>query len=555
MTARHPSFDYVRRGLQIARVTLRQLRTAGLRRLRHQPVEGPILVRQGLEQIGGCFVKFGQILSLQVDTLPRAYCDELLHLLDAIPPIGREQILRVFEGEFGQTPEALYKEFNYTPIASASIGQAHKARLYDGTIVAVKVQRPGAYYDFHRDILLLRGIVRVVFGLRIRSLYVMRFPVQELSTWTRDELDYRREAAHCNLLAENAVGSPTERIPKIYWDLSTSRILTMEFLDGPSVASYLRYVESGDEAALEKLRESGFVPEIYSRNVIENFLRDAFQFGVFHADMHPANILILPDNVVGYVDFGIVASLTPEARRKQIELTLAYANGNVEEIYREFMNICTPTENANLEGVRRYLAIKSRTWYEEPAIGGQARFRVSVTAAMMDMLTAARFNGVLIDREMIKYIRSTFLVDGLVTRLAPGFDIAESLRKVVEEYLYDQARRRVFSKAGSLAMLTDVTIWLKTGPSAMLRALDLFERRELPMRNNVIAALPRQSDGLRARAVAIVTVWVVSILFLALGGGLPDWRSAPFFAGVIAVFMTSWTVWMLLLLRRLLPSK
>ena len=104
-------------------------------------------------------------------------------------------------------------------------------------------------------------------------------------------------------------------------------------------------------------------------------------------------------------------------------------------------------------------------------------------------------------------------------------------------------------------MLTDVTIWLKTGPSAMLRALDLFERRELPMRNNVIAALPRQSDGLRARAVAIVTVWVVSILFLALGGGLPDWRSAPFFAGVIAVFMTSWTVWMLLLLRRLLPSK
>jgi ubiquinone biosynthesis protein len=550
MSARHPIFDYAKRILQISRVVAQQIGTGVVRRLRHQPVQGPILLREGLERIGGCFVKFGQILSLQLDTLPREYCDELLHLLDAIPPIGREEILGVFQHEFHASPEKLYRTFDFTPIAAASIGQAHKAELHDGSVVAVKVQRPGAYYDFHRDVLLMRVMVRMIFLLRIRSMYFMRDPVRELSTWTNDELDYRREAAHCDLLADNAAGSPAERIPKIYWEMTTSRILTMEFLEGPSVSSYLKYVERGDEAELEKLRQIGFIPEVYSRNVIENFLRDAFRFGVFHADMHPANILILPNNVVGYVDFGIVATLTPEARRKQIDLTLAYANGNADAIYREFLNICTPTGNADLEGMRLAIAAYARTWYEEPAIGGHARFRVSVTAAMMDLLTVARFNGVLVDREMIKYIRSTFLVDGLVTRLVPGFDIAESLRQFVENYLFEQTRRRVLSRSGGLALLTDLAIWMKTGPAGILRALDLFERREISLRNNA-KVQPKRDPALRVRALAVAAVWAVLVLFLALEGGLPALRDAPFFAGALVVFMASWTLWMLVLLRRL----
>jgi len=550
MTSRHAIFDYLQRLFQILGVLLGQLRKLALRHYRKQPIEGPLLLREGLEKAGGTFVKFGQILALQIDILPREYCEALMGLLDRVPTASSDQVRAIFEAEFHMAPEVIFRQFDYKAIASASIGQVHRGQLQDGTPVAIKVQRPGVQKDFHRDILVMGGLVWFIYLFRIKTLYFTRDLVRELATWTRDELDYRREAAHCNLLAENAVASATERLPAIYWDLTTSRILTMEFLEGPTVSTYLKYVERGDEAELAKLREAGFIPSVFSNNVISNFLSDAFRYGVFHADLHPANLLILPNNVVGYVDFGIVASLTPEARRKQIELTLAYATGSPEAIYREFLNICIRTPDADLEGMRLRISQMAKTWYVEPAIGGQVRFRVSVTIAMMDLLTVSRDYGLLIDREMIKYVRSTVLVDGLVTLLSPGFDIAGVLRELVEEYLVDAASRKVFSRAGALSIATDLAIWMKRGPTSMLRSLDLFERREIRFRSagNSNAG---KDDGLRRRAFTAGAVWAFSLLFLVLAGGLPSWKTAPFFATVTTVFVTSWTLWMLLLLRRL----
>jgi ubiquinone biosynthesis protein len=550
MTSRHAIIDYLNRLFQVLGVMLGQLRKLAIRRFRKQPLDGPILLREGLEKAGGTFVKFGQILSLQIDILPREYCEALMGLLDRVPTASPVEVRAIFEAEFDLAPEIIYRQFDYKAIASASIGQVHRGLLQDGTPVAIKVQRPGVRRDFHRDVLLMRGFVWLIFLFRIKNLYFTRDLVRELGEWTQDELDYRREAAHCNLLAENAAGSPTERLPAIYWNLTSSRVLTMEFLEGPTVSTYLKYVERGDEVELAKLREAGFIPSVFSNNVISNFLRDAFRHGVFHADLHPANLLILPNNVVGYVDFGIVASLTPEARRKQIELTLAYATGSPEAIYREFLNICVVTPDADLEGMRLRIAQMSKTWYVEPAIGGQVKFRVSVTLAMMDLLAIASDYGVLIDREMIKYVRSTVLVDGLVSLLSPGFDIAGVLRKLVEEYLVDAASRKVFSRAGALSIATDLAIWMKRGPTSMLRSLDLFERREIRFRS-AGGQKPGKDDGLRRRAFAAGAVWAFSILFLVLAGGLPSWKTAPLFATITAIFVTSWTLWMLLLVRRL----
>jgi ubiquinone biosynthesis protein len=548
--SKHPIVDYIRRLIQIFSVAFRQSAKVVVRRWRHEPIEGPILLREAFEQVGGSFVKFGQILSLQIDTLPIEYCNALLGLLDRVPTASAEQVIGVFRREFKATPDEIYETFDYHALASASIGQVHKATLKDGTSVAVKVQRPGVHYDFHRDVLLMRGFIWLVFLFRVKTLYFMRDPVREMSTWTKDELDYTREAGYCSLLAQNAEGSPTERIPKIYWDFTTPRILTMEFLPGPTVSTYMKMVDHGDTEALERLHESGFSPAVFSENIISNFLRDAFHFGAFHADLHPANLLILPNNVVGYVDFGIVARLTPEARRKQVELTRAYSTGSPEAIFKEFLNICTPTKDADLEGMRHELITLSKRWYREPAVGTEVRFRISVTAAMLDMLQVARNYGVLVDREMIKYIRGTFLADGLISRLAPGFDLAGALRVVVEEYLVDSARRKVFSNAAGLSVLTDMAIWMRTGPGPMLRALDLFERREIRLRPYT-GTRPRTTEADRSRAFAATAVWVVSILFVALGGGLPSWKTAPVFAGVTVLFLTSWTIWMLLLLRRL----
>ena len=551
MSSAGPIVDYSHRLFQITAVAFVQLWTMVFRFLSGRPVDGPDLVRDGFEKIGGTFVKFGQILALQADSLPREYCAALMRLLDRMPAATREQVVTIFAEDLDATPEALFARFDYDPIASASIGQVHRAELQDGTKVAVKVQRPDVHKDFRRDLLVMRAFIWFVFRFRIKTFYFMRDPVRELARWTKDELDYRREAANCKLLADYAHGSAPARIPKVHWELTTGRILTMEFLEGPSVSTYLKYLQKGDEAQLAKLRKAGFNPAVFTNNVITNFLRDAFHNGVFHADLHPANLLILPNNVVGYVDFGIVASLTPETRRKQIELTLAYASGNPETIYQEFMNICMLSDDTDREGIRRRIGELTRAWYNQPPVEGNVRFRVTVTAAMMDLLTVCRDYGILVDQQMIKYIRSTILIDGLVSLIAPGLDIADALRTVVEEYLIAEARRKVLSRAGGLSMLTDLAIWMKKGPAAVLKALDLVERRQIRLRSSgpTPQGRPVTSGALRSKASAARAAWAVSITFLALGGGLSSLEATPVLAGFAAVFVASLTVWMLLLQR------
>ena len=364
---------------QIAAILISWSAKLGWRVVTRSPLEGPMMARELFERLGGSFLKFGQILSLQIDVLPKEYCDAFLSLLDQVPPIPREDVDRVFLEELGKSPMEVFAEFHYEPLAAASIGQVHKATLKDHTVVAVKIQRPGIRKTFERDNHVLEAMVWVILTFRIRRLYFMRDAVRELTTWTLDELDYRREAAYCQLLGENAKASPTERVPKVYVEFSRMRVLTMEFLHGPSVAKYLRMIEAKDEAGLAKLKEEGFVATIFSSNVISNFLSDAFRFGVFHADLHPANLLILPGNVVGYVDFGIVAVLTQEARRKQIELTMAYASGDAGAIYRGFLNICIVSPDADLKGLRRKIQQLTGKWYHDASPGAQARFRVSVT--------------------------------------------------------------------------------------------------------------------------------------------------------------------------------
>ncbi len=536
--------------LEVTSVLTGMLVKTGWRRLRKRPVEGPLLVRQAFERLSGSFIKFGQILSLQIDALPREYCDSLLRLLDQVPPFAREDVERVFVEDLKAPPESIYAEFDYTPVASASIGQVHRARLKDGSSAAIKVQRPGVREVFQRDNLLLRAGVKLIFFLRIKSFYFMRDPVRELSTWTQDELDYRREAGYAAILAENAKGSTTERVPKIYWDLTTARIVTMEFLEGPSVASYLRYVENDDQEALEALRKKGFKPDVFSRNVISNFLSDAFRFGVFHADLHPANLLILPGNVVGYVDFGIVATLTPEARRKQIELTLAYSSGNAESIYDGFLNICIVSPDADLAGMRRQIEDFCRQWYSEPAIGGRVRFQVTVTKTMMDLLSICQNYGVLVDREMIKYIRSTILADGLVSRLAPEVDLAHTLRHVVEEYLADEARKKVLSRGGALSILTDLSLWMQSGPAGLLHALNLFERRQFRIRAGISTG-PDPGSRLRTQVIVAALVWSFTAVSLGLLTGPGFWTPVRFPAILAGVFLASWTWWLLHLLQRL----
>ena len=537
----------IARFLEVNTAVFKWLATLAYRKLTKRPLDGPRLLREMFERLSGSFLKFGQILSLQVGSLPQEYCDELLSLLDRVPQFSG--VDAIIAAEFGQPPSELFQSFDHEPLASASIGQVHRAVMHDGTKVAVKVQRPGVAPKFIRDTQIMELMIRFILFFRIRPMYFMRDAVRELSTWTKDELDYRREASYCQMLGKNAVNTPTERVPKVYSELSSERVLTMEYLEGYSVSSYLRMLEQNDQAGLAALEAQGFVPSVFSSNVISNFLSDAFRHGVFHADLHPANLLILPNNVVGYVDFGIVAILTTEARRKQVELTMAYASGEPEAIMDGFLHICIVGPDADLAGMRRRIHELVKDWYHEAAVGGKVRFQVTVTKAMMDLLNICQRYGVLVDREMIKYIRSTILADGLVSRIAPEVDLALILRGVVEEYLAEESKNRILSKAHALDLMTDLALWLETGPRGFLHAMNRFERGEM----QVLAGVTQASNPLgrlRARAIYTATVLVILVAGLFLEGTAIYDRAQYLvvFAVLITVLLT---VRLLLLLRRL----
>jgi ubiquinone biosynthesis protein len=443
--------------------------------------------------------------------------------LDLIPPFARRAVEQIVSEDLGALPEHPFGEFDYTPMAAASIGQVHRAVLKDGSRVAVKVQRPGIDYIFERDCRLLEASVRLIVRLRLRSLYFLRESVRELSSWTRDELDYRREASYCEYLRRNAADIPAEKIPKVYWELTTSRVLTIEFLEGPSVAQYFRFVEApgardhGERMAA--LHANRFVASEFTANIISNFLRDAFLFGAFHADLHPANLLILPGNVVGYVDFGIVAFLTHDTPRRMVRLILAYASGDLRATYECLLDVCTLEEDANLATVRRRLHEAAPDWYEQPAVPGRVRFRVSVTKAFLDLFAICRENGVYLDREMVRFIRSIFYVDGLVSRMAAGSDLAGQLRQAVELWQIQEAKRTVTSSSAVLTLLTDAVLWAQAGPSGLLRSLEALDQRKRGSQSGG----PAESAGgrnVRLRAVTAALVWLLMALALVFGWAL-----------------------------------
>ena len=402
----------------------------------------PERVRVLLEDLGGTFIKFGQMLALQTDVIPFEYCHALSRLLDRVAPFGFDEVRHTFVEELGAEPAQLFEAFDVEPIATASIGQVHVAYL-DGRKLAVKVQRPNVKTEFAGDIRLMTTMVRLIRALRIKPIYWMIEPLSEFIGWTAEELDYRNEARYMDQLRLNARENPVERIPEVLWRYTTRRTLVMEFFEGSTLLGYLRARETGDETTVRRLELIGFEPQRFARNIIENFLGDAFRYGLFHADLHPANLMILPDNVVGYIDFGITGVLSHYSRRHLINLTLSYTQGDLDGMCEAFFKVTAMDESSDPEGFRAGLLAMSDQWYDYR--GRERRLRKNFTLVMLDMLLLSRATGIWPERDVIKYIRSAIAIDGLITRFAPGFDIGAYLAAVCDRYLREEGWQQLIS--------------------------------------------------------------------------------------------------------------
>jgi ubiquinone biosynthesis protein len=484
------------------------------RRARVARLSGPERLRVMLEDMGGTFIKFGQMLALQPDIISLEYCDALFNLLDRVEPFDFAHVERTFVEELGRRPADLFDTFEVQPLATASIGQVHVATL-GGRRLAVKVQRPEVDVDFNGDIRLMTAAISIIKRLRLRHFYWMVEPTSEFVEWTREELDYRHEARYMEQLRRNADDNPREHIPAVLWDFTTRRTLVAEFLEGTTLLAYLRARDAGDELTFRHLRASGFEPEQMARNIIDNFLGDVFRHGMFHADLHPANLMILPNNTVGYIDFGITGVLSRYSRQTLISLTLAYTRGDLQGMCDAFFKVSIAEEDASAGKFRARLDDLSRGWYE--TVGGERRLRKNFTLVMLDMLQLSRQTGVWPERDVIKYIRSAIAIDGLITRFAPTFNLGSHLKVVCERHLKWGVRGALFTYDTLLGWAISGEHLTWDGPHRASRLISRIAAGEFPARAQLEEASAGADQSLRRKATQLgfVVLTVSSIITLA----------------------------------------
>ena len=270
-----------------------------------------VWLKENLIELGPTFIKIGQSLGTRADLLPLPFVKALGELQDDVPKFPNEIAFARIEKDLGRKINEVYEEFDVEPIAAASLGQVYRAKLFTGEEVAVKVQRPNLQSIIKGDIEIMRKIAK----------FAERFPsLSENADWAgmlrefdetiHEEMDYSAEGRNAERFSDNFKDWTNIHVPKIYWNATTEKVLTMEFIHGDKVTE------------LDKLRARNVSPEKVNRLLIRTYLKQLLEDGFFHADPHPGNLLVMPDGRLAFFDFGMVGRITPQLQAKMIDAFL-----------------------------------------------------------------------------------------------------------------------------------------------------------------------------------------------------------------------------------------
>lgn len=420
-----------------------------LLKLKIFPKAKPKLLRKFFEDAGGSFVKFGQLLALKVDVIPQEYSLELLDLFDNIKPFSYNHVKTRFLQELGATPEKIFKDFQKTPFASASFGQVHGAKLNNDEIVVVKILRPGIEEDVAIDFLFIS--VLAFFGdlfFKIEALPWREF-AKEFREWTNQELNYYIEAENAEKIYQKQQDNKYIVIPKTYPKLSTKRILVQEYIEGIPLSRALRGLKDG-RLTPEKLLTYGIDIKKSLRTVTMEILRQFFVNGIFHADPHPGNIILLQNDRIGLIDFGIIGESFAYNQASFIKFTKAAMNMDFEQStyhFSEFAGenlktliVSALPANISQERIEQFFHILAKHFSKqvtEIAIKNKTLvndLKKDYVAVFLEILKASKKYNIKIPKQTIVFIRMLSIVGILAKQLDPTFLLGQEVRKFFKKY-------------------------------------------------------------------------------------------------------------------------
>ena len=383
--------------------------------------------RMALEELGPTFIKMGQILSTRPDLLPVDFIRELAKLQDNVPPFPFSEVKQMIESELEHPVEEIFPCFDESPVAAASIGQVHRARLHDGDEVAVKIQRPGIQKTIKVDMEIIFHIAmlmeKYVEGLDIHQPTQI---VKEFARTLEKEIDYTIEASHMERFSWQFTNDMTIYVPRVYRETTTSRILTMEYIDGIKISE------------LDRLENEGFDLNEIARRGADLIMKQVFIHGFFHADPHPGNIFILPNNIICYLDFGMMGRVNRKTRQNFVSLVMAIEHRDeskaadsllrLTDWEKEPDRIVLEREVAEFIDQHFFLSLKE----------------LDLGKLLPDLLEITSRHRLRLHTDLFMMLKALTTMHGVGRSLDPDFDITEHAAPFVRRIRLDSLRPRRF---------------------------------------------------------------------------------------------------------------
>jgi ubiquinone biosynthesis protein len=386
-------------------------------------------MRLALEELGPTFVKLGQLLSTRPDVIPHTFVREFEKLQDDVPSFPFEELTAQIMRELGGPVASFFAYIDPEPLAAASIAQVHRARLISGEEVVVKVRRPGIVETVESDISALMSLARLaerhIPGSEIYDPVAL---VREFARTIRREMDFSREGHTIEKFRDNFAQTPWMHFPTVYWGQTARGVLTMEYVDGIKVTDQERF----DRSELDRT--------VIAQHGADAFLEMVLNHGFFHGDLHPGNVLILPNNVICLLDYGIVGRLDEGLKTFLTDSLYAIVNRDMDEVVSLLLFAGDISDNLDIRALKRDLSSFVDGYYEIPLK------EIEVGRMLMEFIEIITIYNIRIQPDLMLLAKSLMLVEAMGRSLNPAFNMVEHLRPFIGKALRQKYSPRRVSR-------------------------------------------------------------------------------------------------------------